>query len=626
MLQDFRENLRGTAVFIVILISIPFALVGIDQIFTGGSSLESELSVNGEEISKFEVDQALALHKQSLLEQYESLDPAMLNDELLRGPIKYRLIREKVMSQHGHTVGLGLDDKIYRDMIRNIELFQVNGQFNMETFEYALRQRGHTQKSYYDSVKDSLLISQMAAAIAVTSIITDEEIVSAAALLEQKRNYYYLTIPVEGLRESLFVAESEILNYYQNNSPQFKTEERVVLDFLELTVAGLMSEVSVDETMVKERFAILATKNTDTARNRVRHILFASESDIENEKKLAQVQTRLAEGESFADLALELSDDPGSAEQGGDLGYVDLTTLPGAFAETVAELEEGDVSGPVITESGIHLIQLVDRHAVEPPQYQLEVGEIREQLLKQLAEQLLPEKIDELREMSYNAESLLEVGDELGLSLQTTSSFSRDGGEGISAFPAVIRAAFGEEVLVDGHASDVIELSSSRMVVVKLRESIPARLKLMSEVRESIELQLKTEAAQQLVKERGDKILALVEAGGRVEDLAVEEGLPWQVSIDTGRFGGLVDEEVRRYVFELAGQSILPHASGFTKTNGEYVIVSLTNITPGRLDKFSTSQRENLRDTMRRNYAQQEYRSYEASLVAAADVEGFAGQ
>jgi peptidyl-prolyl cis-trans isomerase D len=626
MLQDFRENLRGTAVFIVILISIPFALVGIDQIFMGGGGSESELSVNGEEVSKLEVDQALALHKQSLLEQYESLDPAMLDDELLREPVKYRLIREKVMSQRGHAAGLGLDDEVYRDMIRDVELFQSDGLFDRDVFEFALRQRGHTQKSYYDSVKDSLVIAQMASAMAVTATVTDREIVSAAELLEQKRSYYYLTIPIGGIGDSLTTEESAVTDYYQQNPSQFETKERVIVDYLELKVEDLMTEVDVDDELVKEQFEIESIQNSNTSRSRIAHILFANENDSENDQQAAQVQSRLSEGTTFGDLARQFSDDPGSASQGGDLGYVELTTLPESFAEAVRGLKVGEVSQPVITDSGVHLIHLVDRETAEPLVYELEAGRIRKRLLRELAEQLLPEKIDSLRELSYNAESLSEVANELNMTLKTTDSFTRNGGEGISAFPAIIQAAFGDEILTDGHASDVIELNAGHVSVIKLREFIPARIKQLSEVKDAIEKQLIAEAAQQRIQQQADDIIARVGAGDGIEELAKEEGLAWQVSIDTKRFGGLVNEEVRNYVFGLPGQSTLPYTSGLTMANGDYVVVSLTKVDPGQLDNFTILQRDNLRDTIRQNLAQHEYRSYEASLVAKADVEGYTSQ
>ena len=622
MLQEFRDNLKGTAVFIVVLISIPFALVGIDQIFLGGSAGQSELSVNGEDITQFEVDRALAIHKQQLLSQYENLDPALLDDELLRKPVQLRLIRQKVMSQRAMEVGMGVGKAVFSDMLKNEDSFQINGRFDRDAYEFALRQMDHTQNSYYAALQDSMLISQTALGVAGTGIVTQKEVELTAELIEQKRDYYYLTVPIADLRKSVKIEEAQIEEYYQRHLSDFETEEQVIIDYLELSIDDLTASVIVEEEMIRELFDSELDDLLDLTRNRVEHILFANEDAAINEQRLGEVQSKLNEGALFGDLARNYSDDMGSANQGGDLGFIDAAAFPQGFSDTVASLDVGEVSAPLTTESGIHLIRLAEKESAEIPVYEQQRGRIQNLLERQLAEQLLPEKIDQLRELAYNAESLAEVASEMDLVMKTSKPFSRDGGEEIAAYPSVVSAAFGEEVAREGHASDVIELGTDRVAVVKLRELLPVKTLSLDTVRQEVIENLTVQKASLVVDKKGSDLLAQVQAGSNIEELAKQQGLPWQVSIDTRRFGGIVDGAIRDQAFTLPARSVLPRVTGFQSGSGDYIVLSLTRVTPGDLDKLAVAQRDNLLGSIRENLGRREFGSYQASLVSDADIEG----
>ncbi|HCO61735.1 MAG TPA: hypothetical protein DIT58_16275, partial [Porticoccaceae bacterium] len=451
MLQTFRDNLKGTAFFIVVLISIPFALVGIDQIFLGTSASKAELSVNGEDISQLEVERALSLQKQRLLDQYEGLDPTQLDDALLLPAVKQRLIGEKALSLRGRDNGMGVADTTIAEILRNAEAFQVDGRFDRDAYNFYLRQMGYTQSSHYEALTDSLLISQVSAGITATGFVTEAAVDAMLELMEQQRDYYYLTIPVEDLREKIDINEQEARTYYHDNQEAFRTEDQVIVDYLELTLDDLKHEVSIDEPMVRGRYEEEAEYLTSLVRTRVEHILISGDG-AEAQQRIAEVQAKLAEGVSFSDLAREYSDDLGSAEQGGDLGFVDLTAFPEAFSNAASALETGEVSAPVLTDSGLHLVRVAERDSPVVPDFEQARERIESELRQELAAELLPEKLDQLRELVYDAESLSEVGEELGLELKTSAAFSRNGGSGIASHPSIVEAAFAPEVLEQGYA------------------------------------------------------------------------------------------------------------------------------------------------------------------------------
>ncbi len=622
MLQDFRDNLKGTAFFIVILISIPFALVGIDQIFQGGSAGQMELSVNGEDITGIEVDRALARHKQRLVEQYEGLDPALLDDELLRKPVQYGLVREKVVSIRAMDLGMEIEKEAFSKLITSAEPFQQNGRFDRDTYGFVLSQMGHTQSTYYAEIKDRMLIAQMALGVAGTGIVTPEEAELSAALIEQKRDYYYVTVPIAQVQKTINLDDKAVEEYYQANQQDFATEEKIIVDYLELKIDDLLSDIDIDEATVREQFDAELKQLISSARRRVEHILFADDDDTVNQNQLAEVQKKLTEGATFGELAQVYSDDLGTALQGGDLGFIDPTGFPQNFLDVVAKLSIGEVSAPLETESGIHLIRLVDKEATTEMTFETERSRIRRDLEGQSAEQLLPDKIDQLRELAYNAETLSEVGEAMALTLQTSEAFPRSGGSGIASFPSVVKAAFDPEVFEKGHASEVIEIGPTHIAIVKLKELIPASTLALELVRDDIVTSLKMEQARAIVEAKGSDILEKAKGGVELEALAKQEELSWQASIDTRRYGGLVDGAIRDHVFALPVRGELPRVTGFVSDNGDYIVLSLTKVTPGKYDQLAVEQRDNLLGSIRANVGLREYQSYQSSLFDGADIEG----
>tara|TARA_R110000787_G_scaffold127867_2_gene239488 strand:+ start:3184 stop:5076 length:1893 start_codon:yes stop_codon:yes gene_type:complete len=620
MLQNFRDNLKGTAIFIVVLISIPFALVGIDQVFQGGGAAKAELTVNGENVAKLEVDRALLSYKQRLIDQYADLNPALLADDMLREPVRQQLIREKVIAQHARDEGMGVAPTTLSKLLKNVEAFQVDGRFDRDVFEYSLRQVGHTQRTYYDSLRDGVLISQVVSGVMGTGLVTATDLELAAELIEQKRDYYYLTIPIADVLETVVVDDSQISDYYAKNHEEFETEEQVVVDYLDLDSDDLVVEVDVDDALIREQFDAELSELAQSSRSHIEHILFSGGKET-NEKRISEVQSNLKQGKSFAEMALQYSDDAGSAGQGGDLGYIDPEAFPESFKDAVDGLAVGEISGPVETESGVHLIRLVARDAEKKITFEEESPRIRRQLQRQLAEQLVVEKVDRMRELAFNVESLSEVGKELNLPVKTSQPFARSGGEGIAAFPGVVTAAFEDDVLKEGHASEVIELSPTKFMVVKLKEFLPVKTLALAAVKADIEVKLRNQAAQQIVATKGAGILDELRVNPAFEELARRHNLSWQVSIDSKRFGGNLDPEIRDQAFALPASTKLPRTSGFTARNGDFVVLSLTRVVPGELDKLPVEQRDNLRTSLRKALAQREYQAYEQSLVASADVE-----
>jgi len=620
MLQDFRDGMKGIAFFIVILIIVPFAFVGIDSIFSNSPASDAELEVDGHSISRLLVDRALVIHKQRLLQQLGDIDPALLDDAILRGPVRQRLIREKAAELKALSTNMGVSPATIASLLQTVELYQADGRFDRDRYEFVIGQMGYTPREHHSYMSNGLLLSQFASGVVDTGFVTDADLELAAKIFEQRRNYYYLTVPIAPLVAETTVEEAELKAYYDDHKEEFRTEERLEIDYIQLSTDNLLDQVEVDGAMVRELFDARQEMAQAAVRRRVAHILIEPAEDGSQAAEVEAIQTSLASGGDFAELAREYSDDPGSAEQGGDLGFVESGAFPAEFETAILALAEGEVSQPVETDSGIHLIRLTELETAEALVFEDEKTAIESELKRQLAAELLPEKIEQLRELSYNAETLAEPAETMGLVVASTEPFTRSGGADLAAYPAVVTAAYAEDVLSNGYTSDIVELGEAGVVVLKVRKHYPVGYRSFDSVVADITSLLKRESAKQVLAVRARALQAQIASGKSIETLAQEESLTWQVSLDTSRFDNRVDEAIRDHVFALPASSTLPAVSGLDLASGDYVILSLTGIQPGNLEKVSATRRESLAQSASRTLAQREYQGYAALILADATV------
>lgn len=621
MLQNFRDNLHGaTKGILIAIIIVPFALFGVDALFMSGSAVEEAANVNGETITELRLQQAVVLQKQQILNRYENIDPNLVDEDQLRAPVMQQLIRQKVVEQAAVDQGMGVDKKTLYRILLEVPDFQTDGKFDTERYEFVLRQMGYSPTSYNKLLTTDMVTNQFMQGVAATGFSTLQESKLLAGITEQMRDYYYLTIPRAPLLDTIEVAEADIESYYTANQDEFRSEEKLVVEYVELTPASFTEEVNLEQSMVDE---VVDAKIAAAASRRSRHvaqILLEVQDDDSHLEKLAEIQKKLEAGESFADLAREYSEDYGTAEQGGDLGYIQAGDLPEPLSAALDQLAVGEVSGLVESELGVHLIKLLDEKSADAPSREQLEPSVRQELLHQLALELLPVRIEELKDLSYNADSLESVANRLGVPLKVSEPFGRTEGVGISSNPVVVQAAFSQPVLDDGLASEVLELADDHVLVLKLKERIPETLQPLADVRDQIETILKAQYASRELQQRGEALAERARAGESIEDIAKQEALEWQVSLDTKRFSGNQVSQIRDRVFDMSEPGSKPVIDNLIMNNGDYVLVSLVKVQEGDFSQLSSEQQNLLTATVALTNASRDYQAYERILLEQADV------
>jgi peptidyl-prolyl cis-trans isomerase D len=615
MLDSFRTNMKGMAIGITVVIGVIFAFSGTGTLFLSGSGADAALIVNDSTITELQVVRAISSQKQRILNENEGLDASLLDDDLLRPNVVDQLIGRELLAQASQRQRMGVSEQTINDYILASEAFQSDGRFDQNRYRFALQQQGYTSASFKVMLSNDMRVQQLINGITDTVFATDLELSALASVTEQKRDFYYLRLPVAPIQESVVLSDEQISDYYQANLASYQTDAQVVVDYIELSPAQLVDPTLVTSGQIATRFEEeLLTLDLAESRQ-VAHILLEDASD----ELVAEIQGKIIAGETFGELAREYSDDFASAESEGDLGYTAGDTFPEAFESALAILNLGEVSPPVTTDAGIHFIKLLD---IQQDTYLLtdESPRIERELMREATTDQLIAKLELLKELSFNAESLTEVAEDVGLELNTSDAFSRFGGQGVTGIAKVSAAAFSDEVIKDKYASEVLDLGNDRYVVLKLNQYIDVRQKEMSEVRESVVVSLTASESAKRLADLGSELLAEIVAGSSVESVAKARKLEWQVGKSVNRRGIDVNAEVRSIVFNFPLPGAESVIDGFYLSNGDYVVAELTKVVSGDLSSLSQAEIGSLAAATRSMNASRDMLAYQDTLREKAEI------
>ncbi len=622
MLQALRDNLKGTfAILIVGLMAIPFVLFGVDSLFMQDSSTGNAAEVNDTQISELQLLRAVRLQKQQLLERFgDQAPPELLSEEALREPVLNRLVQRELLRQAAEDGGLTVSNADLDKNIVDTVPFQENGVFSPQRFTQLLGAMGYTPVSYKAQLREDVIVSQLGSGIVNSSLAAEAELRHLAALTLQQRSFYTITLPYEPAAEQTEVSGQEINDYYTANSARFMAPEQVSVEYIELSLDDLAASTPVDPADVKAQYDAEVASFEQQVQRHVAHIQI--EPSDEAGAKIAEVQKRLDAGEPFEQVAKELSDDAGSRDFGGDLGMTDGTSFPEAFETAAASLEVGQVSGPVETDAGTHFIKLLNVQSSEPPLFEEAEERIRETLARAAAESVYAELLNELPDATYNAVSLADAAESLGIEASVSALFDRRGGEGVLSNNQVLGVVFSDEVLREGVASDVIEVGDSHVVVVKLKDHKPSQVRPLEEVQtEIVDLLTRSKVEMAHEAEAGALIDKLGQGDG-VQAVAEAAGLQWQAHPEVARSSVEADPGLLKHVFDLPRPAAdTAVTSQVTLANGDTVVVQLTVVKPGQLQDLSADEMFAVQQRFAQEMGNMDMVLFQNALQEQADIE-----
>jgi len=378
------------------------------------------------------------------------------------------------------------------------------------------------------------------------------------------------------------VSDAEIVSFYDANPSDFMTAETVDIDYVELKRANLIDAVEVSEADLLALFEESKDFYATDERRRVAHILVEvndQSTEADAETRINEVYQRIIAGEDFAGLAKEYSSDTGSAENGGDLGF----NAPGTFVEefevVAYDLGLNEMSAPVRTEFGFHLIKVLDIEAAKIPEYADVRDRVEATFRENRAEDAFVQQSARMSELAFETRDLVEISEELGLSIESTGPSARDTVDGLLAISVVANAAFSPDVLLEGNNSSLIEIDPNHHIVLRLREYQPQEVKALAEVTDLIRERLALEKAVVLAEAQSKEIVAMLESGSGTRYVADQFNLVWSVVAKAQRNQPNLAADIGRYAFSLPRPRAGNKSVGYTLLgDGDAAIVSVTNV------------------------------------------------
>ncbi len=635
MLDRLREGIKSTWAKVIlglIIASFIFAGVGTSLLNTDANTVAK---VNGEEITRQDFDTQYQQDRNRIGEQFAQVFNTDAKIQQFQSMVLERLIMNKLVEQANSELGVFVGQSIIKEQIKNTPQFQIDGRYDEDTFRNLLARNGWTVSSYENKLRQDMESRQLSA-VMDSEFALDTEVDAQLSLQGQTRSGKYLNIDASLLQASIGFegeeGEKELTDYYQKNINSYVVPEKIIVEYIELSADNIKPEITDEEvnSYYKEHLSDYGIEEERQAS----HILIsvasgADESTLaEAQKKIDTLAEKIKQGGDFAEIATNNSEDRGSAEEGGELGYFGKNVMDPAFEETVFALTSvNDVSAVVRSNFGFHLIKLTGIKAAQ----QKPLEEVKEDVEKAFAATRLDELFIEanniVTEKAFEInDSLEEVAEASGLKVGTSEAFPASGGSGLFLNPAVLEAAFSAQVMVDGYNSDVISLGLNHAVVLRLKERIESQTMSFEDVKPRLETNLRREMAQLKSVKYGEQIIAAVQQGTDLsETLSV---LPdslkasWIDFTDVGRNDAILTQQVRTQLFKMSKPTITNNIvnQGFATFNG-YSLIQLQKVNAGVAEKSTPEQKKQVQLQLAKEWSLGEDKALQEWLKSNAEIQ-----
>lgn len=594
MLTTIREKITGTFAVIILVVIALSLVVTFGTVDTGFSGATTAATVNGEEISVQEFRSQYQRQRQ----QWEANFRARIPDDVaasLANNVVQSIVRNRAVSMHAQEQGYRVNDVDVIAAIQGSPVFQVGGRFSRPAYEQLLRSEGLSPQRFEFEQRQSMQVGQYVEGIGYTAFFTPAEFRRYVELDAEGRSVEFALLSADLKRGQVEVSDKEVRDWYETNTFLFQTEETAALEYIELDFAEILEGIDISEAELRAYFDANPGEFGGVEERLTRHILISNDDPVERAELAVSLREKLLSGESFAALAGEVSADRGSAAAGGSLGWLGTGDTPAsAFEDALFRLQPGDVSEPVETEFGLHLIRLDGVRDGASPDFDSIAAELRERLQAERAADRFNDLVEELDERALESmDGLASVAEAMSLELQRLEGFSRNnGGLPLAADPALVDTVFSLELLEDGENSSVLSLDDERVAVLRVTAHRLPELKPLEQVEREIRLELTAEKAASLVRDAGSRIVRELNSGAPLSDVLEREDLRLENLATVRRADERLAADFVSAIFQapLAAERAIYQSQ--LLANGDFAVFRVLAIEPGRPELFSQEDRD----------------------------------
>jgi len=520
---DLVTKHKRIAQVIFVLVALPFAFFGVDYYFRGGGGPQSLATIGGDRITQEEYDRRLREQQDRMREQLgRNYDPSMFDSPEVRYALLDQLVNERLLERRARSDNLRVSDAQLAQFIQDLPPFQDNGKFSKEKYTQLLASRNMTPLGFEQRVRQDLTLAPLQEPVAAANINAKSSVERFLVLVEQQRDVAVAAIDPAPFAKDVKVDDAQVKAFYEQNPMAFQSPEEAKIEYVILTQEALIGQVKVDPEDVRRQYETNISQYSTKEQRRASHILIAVKPDAKDAEKaeakkkaealLAQVKANPAK---FADIAKANSQDPGSAQQGGDLGTFARGSMVKPFEDAVFAAKPGDIVGPVQSDFGYHIIKLT---GITPERIQ-PLEEVRAQIeadmKRQKASQKFAASAEQFQNLVYEqADSLAPAAKQLDLKVETTPLITRAQAQQIALGNAkFVEGLFSPESVQGKRNSDAMEIAPNVLMAARLVEYKPAALRPLVDVQDQIRQQLVRKAASEAAQQSGREKLKLLQDG-----------------------------------------------------------------------------------------------------------------
>ncbi len=626
-MEGFRTLVRGwMGKVLMALLTLPFVLFGVESYFKGSSDSEIAATIDKKNISRRELDQKVDEQRKSLLPKVGG-DADLIDDSVLHQQVLDNLIAQSVILSQANRLGLTMTDNQIVAMLHKEPSFQKDGKFSDELFQAYLKNSGQDRFTLFKMVREQTSLSLMAQGIAATSVSGGSEIDRIMKLQTEKRDVQLATMLASPYLAQVNVTDAQISNYYNANKAHLNSLEQVNLDYVTLDSSSFANQVKVSDQDLQARYQTMVQAAAGNEQRHAQHILISTDKigDAAAKKKIESLAAQIKAGADFGTLAKANSDDQGSAVNNGDLGFAGHGVYVPEFDKALYALQPNQVSEPVKTQYGYHLIKLLEVKKADVPSFDSVKAQLMVEANQAKLDAAYGDAQSKINEQAASADSLVDLAKSNNLSISHSGLMGRTGIAGDFSNKDLLTTAFSDESTKDRKVSSGLTISPTRMMWIQVTQYSPVKPLTLAEATPKIRAILQMQGALAMAKAKAKEVAASLNSGKTIEQTAAAMGVTFQNMGEVTRDKGLPSAALSNAAF-----SITAPAAGRTNANtvsvaSGVVVLAVSKVTDDAA-AVTPEQRKQIQTSLSSLRGQQELEDYVEYLKGQAKVEKFSAK
>jgi peptidyl-prolyl cis-trans isomerase D len=606
---DFVQERKRLVQIVLLVIILPFAFFGVDS-YNKATKSTAPASVNGIDVSAQDFENGMRQQQARMRQMLgENFDPTLFETPEIKKAVLDGLVGQKLLVQRAKAAGLTVTDDQVATVIAGVEAFQVDGKFDKKRYEMVLSNKQLSPLMFEAQVREDLLAQQMREVFAQNGFVANNSVDTIIRLNEQQRVISVATVPFQSFLAQAKADDAAVKKYYDQNAKEFEVPEQVRVEFVKFSAENLMGKIDATVAEAQKYYNEHAKEFGTPEQRQAAHILInaaanapQSEQDAAKAKAEQLLKQLKQKPDSFAELAKQNSQDPGSAANGGDLGFFGQGQMVKPFEDATFALKQGEISGLVKSDFGYHIIKLVAIKPARVPAF----DEVSAQIMAKLREQKAADKFTELADKFTN--TVFEQSDTLKSAAELVNGKIEQSTWLVKGNPAaapwtakMLQAIFSDDVLKNKRNTAATEVAPSTLVAARLLEHKPVSLRPFEEVKVAIQEKLTHKQAVELAIKQGKSLLAGVQKG------VSPATLTWSASQKVGRTQqSTLDVALMRQIFQV-NPAKLPQIVGAETSDG-FTFARVDAIQEG--EKVEEGKHQRYAQQVRQRIGEEIYRAY----------------